>query len=71
MSLQFSDAFVARVCDLISPFLLYLMYKVTAVCMERSFGQDPASLDVKNAEAMRLSLKYLSRRWLAAGTCAC
>ncbi|OAQ69871.1 twinfilin-1 [Pochonia chlamydosporia 170] len=71
MSLYFSDAFVARVCDLISPFLLYLMYKVTSVCMRRSFGQGSESLDVRNAEAMRLSLKYLSRRWLAMFICRC
>jgi hypothetical protein len=67
MSCNFSEAFVARVCDLISPFLLYLMYRMSSVCMRRSFGQDAASLDVQTAESMRLSLKYLGRRWLAAG----
>ncbi|KAG8416292.1 hypothetical protein J3458_006885 [Metarhizium acridum] len=67
MSLQFSDVFIARLCDFISPFLPYLMYKVSAVCMKRSLGQDSDSLDTKNAEAMRLSLKYLGRRWLATG----
>ncbi|KAK8932694.1 hypothetical protein VCV18_001234 [Metarhizium anisopliae] len=67
MSLHFSDAHMTRLCDFMSPFLLYLMYKVSAVCMKRSLGRDSESLDAKNAQAVRLSLGYLSRRWLAAG----
>ncbi|QLI64666.1 Transcription factor [Metarhizium brunneum] len=67
MSLHFSDAHMTRLCDFMSPFLLYLMYKVSAVCMKRSLGRDSESLDARNAQAVRLSLGYLSRRWLAAG----
>lgn len=65
MALNFTDAFVAEVCDLISPFLLHLMYKLASVYMDRSV--DDSSRQAKERiDLLRKSLALLKQRWLVA-----
>ena len=54
-------------CNLISPFLLNLLYKVTSVLMKDGAGGRLREADAQSVEAMKISLGHLSHRWLAAG----
>ena len=67
MSLYLTEAFVKRTCDYISPFLLYLMYKATSICMVRRHDGNLSPLEERDVETMRSSLKHLAQRWHAAG----
>lgn len=69
MTLRFSDALVSKVSDLISPFLPFLIYKVTSLRLKISFRHGSDAVDKHNTEEMRLALKHLGSRWLAAGMC--
>lgn len=69
MTLRFSDALVTKVRDLISPFLPFLIYKVTSLRLKISSRHGSEAVDKQNTEEMRLALKHLGSRWLAAGMC--